>query len=204
MINNNIREILSKHKKVSLEMPGKQPSAVLIPIYVKDDRHILVLTLRSQLVHHHKGEISFPGGGYHPLDMNLQQTALRETFEEIGVDPGQVDILGELDDSATMGSGFIITPFVGLIPADYPFKISDYEISKLIHAPLDDLLAKGCCQSIAPINRDGNPVRQFIFTYLGQQVIGATARVLRQFLDIYSQAAGLPTQENNSSGEKQR
>ena len=170
-------------------MPGRNPSGVLIPIYVEEGRYILVLTRRSQLVRYHKGEISFPGGGYHPSDGSLRQTALRESFEEIGLDPGKVDILGELDDIATMSSGFIITPFVGLIPAEYPFKISEFEIDELIHVPLDALLAEGCCQPFPPIILDGNPVRQCIFTYQGKQVIGATARVLQQFLGIYSQAA---------------
>jgi 8-oxo-dGTP pyrophosphatase MutT (NUDIX family) len=66
-------------------------------------------------VRHHKGEISFPGGGYSPEDGSLLKTALRESYEEIGLAPGDVEILGELDDMFTRGSPFIITPFVGSI-----------------------------------------------------------------------------------------
>jgi 8-oxo-dGTP pyrophosphatase MutT (NUDIX family) len=198
-IDNKIREILFLHKKLRLEMPGSHPSAVLIPLYVEEGRHILVLTRRSQLVHYHKGEVSFPGGGYQPSDGNLRQTALRESFEEIGLVPAQVDILGELDDTLTQSSNFIITPFVGLIPAGYPFKTSDFEIGELIHIPVDALLAQDCCRSVAPVMLDGHPVSQCIFTYRDKQVIGATARVLRQFLDIYSQAAASVSSSNDSS-----
>jgi 8-oxo-dGTP pyrophosphatase MutT (NUDIX family) len=156
---------------------------------VKDGQHFLVLTRRSHLVHHHKGEISFPGGGYHKADGNLLQTALRESFEEIGLDPAQVEILGELDDTPTLGSDFIITPFVGLIPAEYPFKLSDYEIGELIHFPVAALLAENCRQADHEIILDGRPYQSYVFTYQDKKVIGATGRILKQFLEVYSQAA---------------
>jgi 8-oxo-dGTP pyrophosphatase MutT (NUDIX family) len=201
-INNNIREILSLHKKVRLETPGKQPSGVLIPIYVEDGRHILVFTRRSQLVRYHKGEISFPGGGYHSSDGNLRQTALRESFEEIGLDPGQVDILGELDDTLTRFSNYIVTPFVGLVPSGYPYVVSDFEIGELIHMPVDALLNKGCCRYDVPVMLDGHLVVQNIYTYQDNQVTGATARVLKQFLDVYSYAAAsvLPACDSKENG----
>lgn len=171
-----------------VEAPWRNLAGVLIPMYVKDGRHFLVFTRRSQLVRHHKGEISFPGGGYHILDGNLRQTALRESFEEIGLDPVQVDILGELDDTLTRGSDFIISPFVGLIPADYPFKISDFEIGELIFIPVDALLGKDCCQPDAVVILDGQEVIRYVYTYQDKQVTGATARILKQFLEIYCQA----------------
>ncbi len=172
-----------------VEAPWRNPAGVLIPMYAKEDRHFLVFTRRSQLVRHHKGEISFPGGGYHILDGNLQQTALRESFEEIGLDPVKVDILGELDDTPTRGSDFIISPFVGLIPTDYPFKISDFEIGELIFIPVDALLAKDCCQPGATVILDGQEIVNYEYTHQDRQVTGATARILKQFLDIYCQAA---------------
>jgi 8-oxo-dGTP pyrophosphatase MutT (NUDIX family) len=188
-INKRIRDILSQRQKGRLEAPWRHPSGVLIPIYVREGRYSLVLTRRSQLVHYHKGEISFPGGGYHSLDGNLRQTALRESFEEVGLDSRQVEILGELDDTPTLASGFIITPFVGLIPAGYPFKVSDFEIGELINIPVDALLSKDCCQTDPPVLLDGCLVKQYVFTYQDKQVIGATARILKQFLEIYCQAA---------------
>jgi len=187
-IKKKIKDILSQRQKVRVEASWKHPSGVLIPIYVEDGRYGIVLTRRSHLVHYHKGEIAFPGGGYHPSDGSLRQTALRESYEEIGLDPGQVEILGELDDTPTRVSGFIITPFVGLIPAGYPFKASDYEIGEVINIPVDDLLFKESCQTDPPALLDGNLVKQYVFTYQDKQVVGATARILKQFLEIYCQA----------------
>jgi 8-oxo-dGTP pyrophosphatase MutT (NUDIX family) len=188
-INQSIREILSRHQKVRLEAPWRNPSGVLIPLYAKDGRHFLVLTRRSQVVRHHKGEISFPGGGYQESDGNLRQTALRESQEEIGLDPSEVDILGELDDTPTRGSDFIITPFVGLIPADYPFKLSDFEIGELICIPVEALLPEDCCRAGPEVRLDDRLYRSYEYTFLDKQVIGATGRILKQFLEIYCQAA---------------
>jgi 8-oxo-dGTP pyrophosphatase MutT (NUDIX family) len=183
-----ITDLLSLRKKIRLESPSRQPSGVLIPLYEKNDRHFLVLTLRSEKVHHHKGEMSFPGGGYHQSDGSLRQTALRESYEEIGLDPGQVEILGELDDVFTKGSPFVITPFIGVIPPDYPFKLSKFEIGELILVEVEELLKDGCCLSEPEIVLDGCRVTPCNYIFGGRQVTGATARILRQFLDVYSRA----------------
>jgi len=166
----------------------RQPSGVLLPLYIRDDQHFLVLTRRSQKVHYHKGEISFPGGGYHQSDGSLRQTALRESFEEIGLDPAKVDILGELDNTPTRGSDFMITPFVGLIPADYPFALSDFEIGEIIHIPVEALLTESCFRNDGEVILDGRPFKSYEYSYQNKKVIGATARILKQFLDIYCQA----------------
>jgi 8-oxo-dGTP pyrophosphatase MutT (NUDIX family) len=188
-LNQRIREILAQHEKVRLESPGRKPSGVLVPLYVKDGQHYLVLTRRSQLVRYHKGQVSFPGGGYHQSDGSLRQTALRESFEEIGLDPAQVDIWGELDDNLTFGSNFIIASFVGLIPDDYPFKLSDFEIGEILHIPVKALLMKDACRADEEVILDGRPVKSNIYTYKQHIITGATARILKQFLEIYSQAA---------------
>jgi 8-oxo-dGTP pyrophosphatase MutT (NUDIX family) len=190
-INQKLREILSRHEKIHVQAFWRQPSGVLLPLYVKDGRHFLVLTRRSQKVHYHKGEISFPGGGYHQSDGSLFQTALRESFEEIGLDPVVVDILGELDDTPTKGSDYIITPFVGLIPPDYPFTLSDFEIGEVIHIPVEALLTESCYRNDPEVILDGRSFKSYVYTYQDKKVIGATARILKQFLDMYCQATVL-------------
>jgi 8-oxo-dGTP pyrophosphatase MutT (NUDIX family) len=161
---------------------------VLVPLYVKDGRHFLVFTRRSSLVHHHKGEISFPGGGYNNSDGSLRQTALRESFEEIGLDPEHVDILGELDDTPTLASNFVITPFVGLIPSDYKYAVNDFEIVELIHIPAESLMAEVQLSDKPNAEREGHQFKPDVFEYQDKKITGATGRILKQFLEFYLKA----------------
>ncbi len=109
---NKFQQILSSYKKNILPSEGLRPSAVLIPLFKKDNQDTLLFTKRNQIVAHHKGEICFPGGMMDPSDQNLMQTALREAQEEVGINPEAVEILGSLDEIITP-SGFHITPFFG-------------------------------------------------------------------------------------------
>jgi len=186
-----LKEALAGRAKVRLSDPLRRPSAVLIPIYIQSGQLTVLFTLRTELVHHHKGEISFPGGGYHPDDGSLLNTALRETFEEIGLEARDVEMLGELDDALTRGSPYIITPFVASIPPDYKFKLSSFETAEIIEIPVPALLKEGCRREESGYNIDGKPVKSYIYAYKGQLIIGATARVLKQFLDIYGGVAAI-------------
>ncbi|PON17011.1 hypothetical protein C2W62_15515 [Candidatus Entotheonella serta] len=85
---------------------------------------------------HHRGQISFPGGRHEPADHSLLDTALRESDEEIGLNPTHVTVLGQLDDLLTTGSNYLIRPYVGLIPYPYPFKLDKRETDYLIEVPL--------------------------------------------------------------------
>ncbi len=159
-------------------------AAVLLPLYeVGGEIHVL-FTRRSELVEHHKGQISFPGGGYDASDPDLKFTAVRETWEEIGVDPDHIDVIGQLDEMITI-SNFLVRPFVGRIlrPAPYPFVHSEIEVAEIIEVPL------------AHLQDETNTVSE-LRTYQGREVVaysfrcgdhliwGATARILKQFLDL--------------------
>ena len=180
-----LAETLSKMVKVSIVDTARKPSAVLIPIYFLKGGYHLIFTRRTELVHHHKGEISFPGGGFQESDGALVNTALRESFEEIGLNPQDVRVLGELDDILTKGSPYIITPFVGYIQPEYKFKLSPFEISELIEIPVSALLAEGCRREEALEVIGGKQVTPYVYAYKGNLIIGATARILKQFLEIF-------------------
>jgi 8-oxo-dGTP pyrophosphatase MutT (NUDIX family) len=188
-INQKLKEALSSRTKFRITDHQRRPSAVLIPIYFQNGQLTILFTRRTELVHHHKGEISFPGGGFHPDDGSLLKTALRETFEEIGLDPGDVEILGELDETLTRGSPYIISPFVGSIPSDFKFKISSFEIAEIIEIPVPELLREGCRRDEPGYNIDGKPVTSYVYAFKGHLIIGATARILKQFLEIYAGVA---------------
>jgi 8-oxo-dGTP pyrophosphatase MutT (NUDIX family) len=160
---------------------------VLLPLFVRQDKQYLLFTRRSQQVRYHKGEISFPGGGYDEEDGSLINTALRESREEIGLKPEDVEILGELDDIFTRYSNYIISPFVGAIPDGYNFKTSQFEIDEIITIPVTVLMEEGA-KGIEPKFWDnGVPYHADVFYYQDKKITGATAAILKQFLEIYRQ-----------------
>ena len=132
---------------------------------------------------YHKGQISFPGGAQDTEDDDLAATALREAFEEIGVRPDHVEILGALDDQSTYTSKFVITPFVGAIPYPYKFKVSRREVEELIEAPLSALLKPGC---FSPETQDeeGRTYPWGHYIYGNHRITGITARILKQLLNL--------------------
>jgi len=179
-----IRNILSSRKRRVIEHPPFSHAAVLVPLFQKEGDCHLLFTKRSQEVKYHKGEISFPGGVVDEEDKELINTALREAFEEIGLKENDVQIIGVLDDIVTI-TEFIVTPIVGLFSYPYPFKVSEVEIAELIEVPLAFLLDEDCF-SEREISRGGE--REIVYAYqYGEHIIwGATARILKQFLDLIS------------------
>lgn len=126
---------LSRRHRLDCQGKGR-PSAVLIPLFWKDNQPQLLLTRRAQTIGHHKGEISFPGGTRDREDSSLQATALRETLEEIGLPAKEVNILGILDDTCTLVSQFVITPFLGCITYPWNFMVNPAETESLLEIPL--------------------------------------------------------------------
>jgi len=179
-----LRSILSKRERRVIEHPFFAHAAVLVPLFKKGKDCHLLFTKRTDQVKYHKGEISFPGGMVDEADSELEKTALREAFEEIGLRECDVQIIGFLDDIVTI-SQFIVTPIVGIFPYPYPFRISEVEIAELIEVPLSSLLEKECFAE-REIIRGGE--QEIVYSYqYGEHVIwGATARILKQLLDLIS------------------
>ncbi len=117
------------------------PSAVLAPLYERDGEAWVVLTRRGLAMRAHAGEVSFPGGRREPDDRDLVHTALRESEEEIGLEPGSVEIIGELDHLATITSGSFIIPWVGALPGPPDVAPRSAEVDGVIQVPLSELMA---------------------------------------------------------------
>jgi 8-oxo-dGTP pyrophosphatase MutT (NUDIX family) len=181
---NQIQNLLSSRQRKVIEHPPFSHAAVLVPLFQKDGDCHLLFTKRSEEVKYHKGEISFPGGVVDEEDRELIHTALREAREEIGLKENDVQIIGVLDDIVTI-TKFIVTPFIGLFPHPYPFKVSEVEIAELIEVPLSSLVEEDC-YSEREIFRGGQ--NEIIYSYqYGKHIIwGATARILKQLLDLIS------------------
>lgn len=159
-------------------------AAVLIPLYEKDGELHVLFTVRTELVEHHKGQISFPGGAADETDADLRETALRETYEEVGVRPEHVEVFGRLDDFITV-SNFVVAPYVGSItvPAPYPFDKNELEVAAILEVPLAHLLDRANVES--EVRRiQGRDVLTYMFRFNRHVIWGATARILKQFLDL--------------------
>ncbi len=183
-----LKQILAQRQKVRIVDARRLPAAVIIPLYVKEGEYHILLTKRTERVKDHKGQISFPGGAYEREDMTLRNTALRECAEEIGIAPEAVESLGELDDVVTFTSDYIISPFVDIIPWPYALKTEEREIEEIIEVPISALLQRDCLRQES-IVLNGQPATAYFYTYGDKVIWGATARILNQFLRIWSEAA---------------
>lgn len=181
-IEGQVRTALAQREKQRIPLGDHWPAAVLLCIYPKQGEYIILFTVRTSRVEYHKGEISFPGGAKDPEDDSLIATALRESEEEIGIDLEDVEVLGELDDIETR-SNFVIAPFVATFRRPPTFHPSEIEVEEILEVPVRVLLDPATLRD-EPTEYGGRPVTGFYYLY-GEHVIwGATARILRQFLDL--------------------
>jgi 8-oxo-dGTP pyrophosphatase MutT (NUDIX family) len=180
-----LRPLLASYRPSLDDAPGLIPAAVMLLLYERDGEEHLLFQVRSMLVEHHKGEISLPGGARDPEDESLLATALRETHEEIGVDPAHVEVFGRMDDFTTR-TNFVMAPYVGAItaPSPYPFRHAPLEVDQLLEVPLSHLVSPVSAEeTIDPLGRLGRA-----YHYGDHLIFGATARVLDSFLGILAEA----------------
>jgi 8-oxo-dGTP pyrophosphatase MutT (NUDIX family) len=184
-----LRQVLASRSKTRLGDRGLTEAAVLVPIFCKDGEYHILFTQRSDQVQHHKGQISFPGGARSKADASLLDTALRESWEEIGVEAKDAEILGELDDTPTTISNFNISPFVALIPYPHEFRLNHYEIDEIFSVPISALLHE--VSKKEEYSTFGNDVSvDYFYEYDGKVIWGATARIVQQFLEAWKSASG--------------
>lgn len=178
------RAALAAYSPLTIREPGTVPAAVLVPLYLKDGEVHVLFTERTHHVEHHKGQISFPGGARDPEDPDLMTTALRESYEEAGIRPEDVEVIGRLDDIITI-TNFLVTPYVGVLRCDsgYQFCAHPHEVASLLEVPLPHLLDWRNMELELRQWR-GTPVLVPAFRWNGYRIWGATARILKQFLNL--------------------
>ena len=156
-------------------------SAVLAPLYDDaGDAHV-VLTRRTWHLRSHQGEVSFPGGRQEAGEA-LQDTALREAKEEIGLDPTDVELIGELDHLATFSSQSYIVPYVGVLGQRPALAPNPAEVDAVLHVSLRELLDPAIFREELWVFPGGHEQPIFFFELVGDTVWGATAALLRQLL----------------------
>jgi 8-oxo-dGTP pyrophosphatase MutT (NUDIX family) len=175
-----IREKISRYE-ITEDFPKlKKKSAVLI--ILKNQKELKVIfTKRTNKVAYHKGEISFPGGLWEKGDKNLLDTALRETKEELGIPPEDLDVIGAISPIYTLVTNFSIYPYVAYLKKNYFFSISKDEIEKVIEVPLTYLLNPTEYREDV-WEYEGKKIPMYYFTYNKDIIWGATARILKKFL----------------------
>jgi 8-oxo-dGTP pyrophosphatase MutT (NUDIX family) len=178
----HLEAALAGRPRQTVDAPDRVPAAVLVLFVVRDGEPRLVFSKKTEAVPTHKGQFAFPGGVADRLDASRVETALREAGEEIGLDPGDVDVVGLFDDSPTVTSNFVITPVIGVARGTPAFRPDGREIERIIEVPLRELLDPGCYRE-EWWERDGQRRLVVFFTCGPDLVWGATGRILRDLLD---------------------
>jgi 8-oxo-dGTP pyrophosphatase MutT (NUDIX family) len=183
------RVLLTVEDAVAIEVRGKTDAAVLVPLYVKRDGFHAVFTKRRDDLRRHPGEISFPGGRYDEGEPDLRATALREAQEEIGLPPDAVEVVGALQPTPTIVTGYAVYPFVGLIDAGRTWTLSTLEVAEVIELSLRDLIDG---YGRRRLTRRGLPIRTDTYLVGDHLIWGATARILADLLDRITPLLGEP------------
>ncbi|MEE9216521.1 MAG: CoA pyrophosphatase [Anaerolineales bacterium] len=169
------------------------PAAVLIPLYQEDGDWNLLFTRRTDSVDVHAGQVSFPGGRIEDSDVSAVAAALREAQEEIGLDPADVEMLGQLNPIFTV-TQFLVTPVVGVIPWPYPLASNPTEVAHTFGVPIKWLSDPNNVevrdrQPLVP----GRNIQVYYFKeFDGETIWGVTARITVNFLQMLD-AANPPT-----------
>jgi 8-oxo-dGTP pyrophosphatase MutT (NUDIX family) len=180
-----LRDLLGSYEPQRITQAASADAAVLVLLYDHRGEPHMVFQKRSAHVLHHKGQISFPGGAVDPTDPDHRFTALRETHEEMGVRPEHVDVFGQIDDILTI-SDFRVTPFVGWLQEyPYEFRYPADEVAYLLEVPVEHLFDR---RNFVPDRRtiDGKEVILPAYRFRDELIWGATARMLTNFLDLWS------------------
>jgi len=164
---------------------GARRAAVLIPVVALPEPS-LIFTVRTHTLPSHRGEISFPGGSIDDSDASPKEAALREANEEVGLDPGLVEVVGEIDNLHTFVSGYVISPFVGWIAEPPKLLPNPAEVATVLEVPIAGLT--DAIRSESGFARGGRtyPTEAWVW---GEDVIwGITGRILRLFLERLAEA----------------
>jgi 8-oxo-dGTP pyrophosphatase MutT (NUDIX family) len=172
--------LLTPEDAVALEGRGRTDAAVLVALFLEQGRLRAVLTKRRENLRRHPGEISFPGGRHDPEDADLLVTSLREAHEEIGLPPEAVEVVGALQPTPTIATGYRVYPFVGLIDPGQTWKPSPGEVAEVLELPLADLVAG---YSRRRLLRRGIPIRTDTYVVGDNLIWGATARILADLIE---------------------
>jgi 8-oxo-dGTP pyrophosphatase MutT (NUDIX family) len=155
-------------------------AAVLMPIFEQEGQPFFLLTLRTEQVRTHKGQISFPGGMRHGGE-SLEQTALRETHEEVGIPKNSIEILGRFHDYLSV-TGCLVAPFAGFIRGTFATVPQTAEVAQVLKVPFAVFADPGRLR-VESMERMGRKMDVYFYRYDPIEIWGLTARIIRDFFD---------------------
>lgn len=173
---------------LSVDMDARPSASILIPIFEQDGMANIVLTRRSAELRRHAGEVAFPGGKLEEGE-TAEQAAIREAYEEIGLDPADVEIEGRLITSATMSSFMSVVAIVATIPNPVSYRLNPNEVEKVFSFPASYLFQQNVHSVEFWPLADGGQYEMHFFDFGEDLAWGATARILYEFMRTLSQAA---------------
>ena len=174
-LNYNVKKIKANDPKIA---------AVLALFYPNQNNEVtLLLTKRANYNGTHSGQISFPGGKVEQSDLNLKQTALRETYEEVGIIDEDIEVIREFTEVYIPPSNFLVTPFIGIIYNKPVFKVNS-EVAKIIEVPFSKLIDETSIGSIKITNSYMKETSVPCFKIDDSIIWGATAMILSEIREV--------------------
>ena len=174
-------------KKAQEQDPNPRLSAVLALLFPKNNEPHVLLTLRNSYKGVHSKQVSFPGGKREKIDKSFEQTALRETEEEVGISPKSIKVIGKLTEVYIPPSGFLVHPFVGVTSFSPIFKPDAHEVSEIIECSISQLLDDSIIKEKYIFVTTHRKIKTKYFNVNGHVVWGATAIMLSDLKDIIKQ-----------------
>lgn len=155
------------------------PAGVLVPLMQRPEGLSVLLTQRASHLKHHAGQVSFPGGRMEDHDDDVRAAALRETHEEVGIEPHHIDVIGYLQSMPTI-TGFAVTPVVGLVSSGAKLVVDRTEVEYAFEVPLAHLM-DAANDRLAEREFEGKSFTLTEFRYESERIWGATAYMLLAF-----------------------
>ena len=176
----HIRNCLSSITPRFLTKGFIREAAVLVPVMEIEDEYHFLLTRRTETVQTHKGQISFPGG-MREGEEELLHTAIRETFEEVGIPEDNIEVLGRFHDYISI-TEYRVTPYVAFLHGPFTIRPQVHEVAEVLQVPFETFLDPSLLR-IGKTEFEQKDVNVYYYSYGAHQIWGLTARIIKEFLE---------------------